>query len=448
MIRKFTRNPFLLYLPFLFFYAYVIVINKWPTLYGDEIRYVNFAHNLIHGYYSPSAPHINLWSGPGYPLILLPFIAVHVPVLYITLLNALYLYLAVVFLYKALKLITSHKIAAFSALLLAIYPNALSILPILYTEAFTYLLISAFVYSVALCYVKTLPRYAIAPGLLLGYIALTKIIFGYVLIAGLIVCLALVLLKSRKIYYWGWARILVVAFAVTVPYLSYTWYLTGKPLYWGNSGGMSLYWMSTPFEHEYGDWKVPDLTNNQYPTLFRSPDVVKILKKNHAKEINAILKHGEIEQDELFKQKAIVNIKAHPMKFLANYCDNISRMLFNFPYSYAYQDDAILRNILIGSLILWSAIACIIVTWINRRRISPPVKLVLLITGIYLLLSGALSSYPRQFDIIVPVLLFWLGYLFANLKKMSLQFVESSDLDEIDLNDLAGGKIVENGRIL
>ncbi len=448
MIRKITRNPFLLYLPFLFFYAYVIVNNKWPTLYGDEIRYVEFAHNLIHGYYSPSSPHINLWSGPGYPLILLPFIAVHVPVLYITLLNAFYQYLAVVFLYKALKLITGHKVAACSALMLAIYPNALSILPILYTEAFTYLLISAFVYSVTLFYVETRPRYGIAAGVLLGYIALTKIIFGYVLMAGLMVCLALLLFRRRKAYYPGWTRILVVAFAVSVPYLTYTWYLTGKPLYWGNSGGMSLYWMSTPYEHEYGDWKVPDLTNNQYPTLFKSPDVIKILKKNHSKEITFILKHNEIEQDELFKQKAISNIEAHPLKFLSNYRDNLSRMLFNFPYSYAYQDNAILRNILIGSLILWSTVAGIIVTWINRRKITPPVKLVLLVTGIYLLLSGALSSYPRQFDIIVPVLLFWLGYLFANLKKMSLKFAEPAYLEDIDLNDLAESKIIEQGRVI
>ena len=448
MIRKIARNPFLLFLPFLFFYAYVIVINKWPTLYGDEIRYVEFAHNLIHGYYSPSPPHINLWSGPGYPLILLPFIAVHVPVLYITLLNAVYQYLAVVFLYKALELITNHRIAAFSALLLAIYPNALSILPILYTEAFTYLLISAFVYSVTLFFVKTRFGYGIIAGSLLGYIALTKIIFGYVLIAAIVVCLVLVLYKRGKAYYWGWMRVLGIAFAVTVPYLTYTWYLTGKPFYWGNSGGMSLYWMSTPYEHEYGDWKVPDLTNNQYPTLFRSPDVIKTLKKNHAKEISFILKHNEIEQDELFKRKAISNIETHPMKFLSNYCDNLSRMLFNFPYSYAYQDDAILRNILIGSMILWSAVAAIIVTWTNRRNIIPPVKLLLLIAGIYLLLSAALSSYPRQFDIIVPVLLFWLSYLFANLKKMSLKFAEATDLDDIDLNDLAEGKIIESGRIL
>src|SRR5579862_879669 len=111
MIKKFTRNPWLIFSPFFFNYAYYIIKNKWPSLYGDEIRYVDFAHNLIHGFYSPFPEHINLWNGPGYPLILVPFIALKMPVIYITLLNALYQYMAVVLLYKAVRLVASDKIA-------------------------------------------------------------------------------------------------------------------------------------------------------------------------------------------------------------------------------------------------------------------------------------------------------------------------------------------------
>ena len=437
MIKKFTHNPWFIFSPFLFYYAYFIVINKWPTLYGDEIRYVDFAHNLIHGFYSPPAPHINLWNGPGYPIILIPFIALHIPAIYITLMNGLYQYLAVVFLYKALRLVTNNKIAAIFALLLAIYPNALSILPILYTEAFTYFLVSLFVYCVTLFYIKGNIRHYILAGFVLGYIILTKIIFGYVIIICLAACLILYLFKKNKFYYLKPVKILLVAFAVSVPYLVYTWHVTGKALYWGNSGGMSLYWMSTPYENEYGDWKVPNLTNNQYPSLFKSAEVITILKKNHSKEMNFILKHNEVEQDELFKQIAINNIKKNPLKFISNYCCNFSRMLFNFPYSYAYQDAAIVRSIVIGSLILWTSVIGIIVTWLNWRNIITPIKLLLLITATYLLLSGALSAYPRQFDIILPVLLFWTGYLIANIKKLDLKFSVNNSLDDITLTDLA-----------
>ncbi|WP_172885329.1 hypothetical protein [Mucilaginibacter gotjawali] len=215
---------------------------------------------------------------------------------------------------------------------------------------------------------------------------------------------------------------MLAAMLVTLPYLVYTYSLTGKAFYWGDSGGMSLYWMSSPFDHEYGDWKVPNLTNNQYPILFKSAEAVNLLKKNHSKEIKDIQKHNEFEQDVLFKQKALENIKKKPFKFLKNYYYNFSRMLFNFPYSYSYQDGAIVENIIIGSLILWASVAGIILSWLNWRRIISPVKFLLLITGVYLALSGALSSYPRQLDVIVPVLLFWMAFLFSNINTISLKF--------------------------
>ena len=439
MIKKVIRNPWLIFSPFLLFYSHAIKINKWPVLYGDEIRYVEFAHHLIHGFYSPSAPNINLWNGPGYPIILWPFIAYKVPVLYITLLNALFLYLAVVFLYKTLSLITNYTLATICCLLLAIYPNYLAILPILYTEAFTCLLMSIFIYTLGFSYVKGNNKYNVLAGLIFGYLILTKIIFGYVVCICLLICLAGLLFNRNKPAYQKPVLILLTAFMISTPYLGYTWWLTGKPFYWSNAGGMSLYWMSTPFENEFGDWKTPDLKNNQYPSLFQSAEAVSILRKNHAKEINFILKHNEMKQDELFKQIAIKNIKAHPLKFISNYGNNFSRMLFNFPYSYAYQDGNTLRNIVTGSLILWVSVVGIVLTWINRRKIIFPVKLVLLITAVYLLLSGALSAYPRQLDIMMPVLLFWIAYLIANIKKPGLKFAETENLDYV-LAGLAGDR--------
>jgi 4-amino-4-deoxy-L-arabinose transferase-like glycosyltransferase len=446
MIKKLLRNPFFIYLPFLCFYAYTIVINKWPKLYGDEIRYVAFAKNLLHGFYSPHMPHINLWNGPGYPLTLVPFIAFKVPMLYTTLMNAVFLYLAVVFLYKALRMISNHRIALVAGLLLAMYPNAWSVLPILYTEPLTYLMVSAILYTVTLNDRKNHKGYLILAGLLLGLLTLVKIIFGYVLLAGIVACLGMLLVKRNRYYTIRSAKILLIAFAITVPYLVYTWQLTGKAFYWGNSGGMSLYWMSTPYANEYGDWKNPDLDNNQYPNGYPSPGVVKLLKKNHSKEVNAILKHNELEQDALFKQAAIRNIQKAPLKFVTNYYYNFARMFFNFPYSYSYQDAAILGNILRGSLILWASTIGIVLTWINRRQLIYPAKFLLALSGIYLLLSGALSAYPRQLDVMLPVLLFWMGYLAANLKKINANFAVKEELEAISLKELEGlDVLVEQG---
>ncbi|MBV8389570.1 MAG: glycosyltransferase family 39 protein [Mucilaginibacter sp.] len=435
---KLTRNPYFIFLPFLILYAVVILINKWPTLYGDEIRYVDFSWHILHGYYSPPKPHIDLWNGPGYPLTIVPFMWLKIHALTITLMNAVYLYLTIVFLYRALKLVTSHKIALLFTLALAIYPNALSILPILYTEAFTYFLVSSFVYALTLCYTRGSSKYGIIAGLVLGYLTLTKIIFGYVLLIGLVTCLILLLFKKNRPYHLLSVKVLLIAFAVTMPYLYYTYQLTGKVFYWGNSGGMSLYWMSSPYDNEYGDWKLPELSNNQYPMLFKSPEGAAMLKKNHSKEIKFILIHNEVEQDALFKQAAIRNIESHPLKFIANYYYNCSRMLFNFPYSYSYQDSAVVGNIIRGSLLFWTSLIGITVTLLNWKRVIYPVKFLLLVTGIYLGLSGALSAYPRQLDVMIPILLFWLGILAFHLKKPSMRFAGDESLEDISLSELKG----------
>ena len=437
MIKRLTQNPWLLFAPFLFYYAYYISINKWPTLYGDEIRYVDFARHLLRGFYSPHAPHVNLWNGPGYPLVLAIFIALRTHTIYITLMNALYQYLAVVLLYKSVRLVANNKIALMCGMLFALYPNALSVLAILYTEAFTCFLVSGFLYCASRYYIREDRKFGAIAGIVLGYLILTKIIFGYVVTICLAGCLTYLLFKLKTTYHLRYIKILLIAFAVSLPYLAYTYHITGKLFYWGNSGGMSLYWMSTPYENEYGDWKLPDLSNKQYPTLFNSQEADNILKKNHLKEINTILKYDDIKQDELFKQKAIANIKTHPIKFIKNYCFNISRMLFNFPYSYAYQDGAILSNLLTGSLILWTIIIGAIISWRNWRSLIFPIKLSLMVTGVYLLLSGALSAYPRQLDVILPVLFYWAGYLIYNLKDIDLKFAVKERLEEIDLMDMA-----------
>ena len=43
------------------------------------------------------------------------------------------------------------------------------------------------------------------------------------------------------------ALVYALALVWCLPYLAHTYSLTGRWFYWGSSGGMSLYWMSTPY---------------------------------------------------------------------------------------------------------------------------------------------------------------------------------------------------------
>lgn len=422
--RRFTRNAYLVFSPFLIYYVYYIIRHRYPALYGDETRYIGFATNLLHGFYSPPMPHIDLWNGPGYPIVLMPFIALHVPFIYLPLINAVFTYLSAIFLYKALCHFINPKWALLFGIIWAVYPNMISMLTSIYTEPLTAFIVTSFIYSITLFYKKGSNKYLLISGLLLGFLVLVKIVFGYVLLICLVVCLVLLIIKKSKNYYKS-VYILLIAFALTLPYLIYTYGLTGKVFYWGNSGGMSLYWMSTPYDQEYGDWKTASLVNSQFPVAYQSTEGDSLLKLNHSKEVSFIVNHNEVERDALFKQAAIRNIKSNPKKFIRNYYYNMGRLFFNFPYSYAYQDGETLNNIINGSLILWACVITAIISIVNWRRMIYPVKFVLLITLVYLVLTTALSAYPRQLDVVVPVLLFWMAIIIANLPKIKLKLTES-----------------------
>src|SRR5450631_2442808 len=82
------KNPFVIFLPFLLFYSVYVLIFYNKTLQGDEVRHIQFATNLLHGFYSSPPPKISLDIGPGYPLFLLFFVRLGLPFFYACLMNA------------------------------------------------------------------------------------------------------------------------------------------------------------------------------------------------------------------------------------------------------------------------------------------------------------------------------------------------------------------------
>ena len=217
-----------------------------------------YANNLTHGFYSSPAPNVSLSDGPGYSLIILPFIALHLPLITIRLLNAVLLYLSVILLFKVLIKFASFKKALLFSLFWACYYNSLDFIALIYPETLSVFLISVLVFLLTKAFdsdtrIKT-NKYVYLAGLIIGYLVLTKIIFGYVLICMLIGSGFLWIVNRKAINYRKGIIILLIAFTTIVPYLIYTYHLTGRIYYLGTSGGNNLYWMSTPNQGEYGSW--------------------------------------------------------------------------------------------------------------------------------------------------------------------------------------------------
>src|SRR5687768_1899633 len=102
-MQHFYKRPFVSFIPFLLLYIGIILVGQEETLFGDEGRYLQFAQNLLHGFYSPPPPEINLWNGPGFPIYLIPFVALKAPLLLIKLFNAFLHYLTLIVFYHTLK---------------------------------------------------------------------------------------------------------------------------------------------------------------------------------------------------------------------------------------------------------------------------------------------------------------------------------------------------------
>lgn len=441
---KFPTNPYWLFLPFMLLYIGIILLFHSSEIYGDEARYYYLAHNLLQGFYSPPAPHVDLSSGPGYPLLITPFIALHIPFICIKLLNALFYYLSVVFLFKSLRQYVSFKLALILSLFWACYYNAYEALSLMITEPFTIFLVATSLYMLTKVF-KTegrfkMNRQLLLSGFLLGFLALTKVIFGYVLLVALISGLILWFIFKHSINYKKLLIILVLSFVTTAPYLIYTYSLTGKVFYWSTLSGNNLYWMTSLNEAEYGSW-APDpttswesdpgqsetgqFTGGQLNLKNRDNRIAGAddsIRKYHLNDFEEINKYTGVEKDDAYKRIAFRNIREHPLKYLQNCISNIGRMLFNYPYSYSIQRPGTLVRFPLSSIMIVLILFSIIPTILNWKKFPFAIRFSLLFVFVYL--EGCIleCSEIRMFTMIVPVLLVWIAYTLKRTTTLNLKF--------------------------
>ncbi len=429
-ISKLRKNPFLIFSPFLLLFIAYVLVFMTDGVSGDQPRYLMYAHNLLHGFYSPPAPNIDLRNGPGYPIILMPFVALGLPFVCITLLNAITHYLSIVLLFKALRQVVSFRLALIVSLFWGCYYIGYQYMSTISYEPFSIFLVSLLIYCLTTAFVSTDARrtkeYVYFSGLVLGYLVLTKVIFGYVLFFFLLVGGIMWLLKRTVPNYRKGILIILIACVTTLPYLAYTYHLTGRVFYWG-TGQENLYWMTTPYEDEYGDWK-GDLTRGTVGMgNYNVVDAGDSLVAHHGKDFEEIGNTRGLERDDVFKKIAERNIKEHPAKYAKNIFYNIGRILFHYPFSYAVQRSKILFVFPLNGILLTMILVCIVPTIRNWRKIIYSIRFLLFFSLLYLGACSLISSETRVFTLIVPVLLFWFAYIIHRSAKINLKFFEDKN---------------------
>lgn len=428
-MKTLFNKPFLLSLIPLTVYLLLIILLAGNTLNGDEPRYILYAKNLLNGFYSPKPPDISLWNGPGYPLFVSIFLGVRLPLVTIKFANVFLYYFSIVFLYLSLKeLNVSYKNRLIcSAVLSFAFPYFLFYLTMILPEVYTLFLISIFTYLVISSRLKKI-GYIILSGLILSLVILTKVLFAYVILFLLFFLLIVYFFKKPVKRY---IILVFIAFIFTSPYLLYTYQLTGKFFYWSNSGGLSLYWMSTPYQNELGDWygstflindttKYSELKDNDYFNYILLTARDSVMRANHGEFFKELQSLGPIKTDETLKRKAIKNIRNHPTKFIKNWIANVGRLFFHYPFS--YRDQTINTFIvLIPSFILLLMFVFSTITAVKKWTFIPnELKILLLISLIYIGGSSLVSAYGRMFLPVIPVFLIWICYIFDKFIEIKI----------------------------
>jgi 4-amino-4-deoxy-L-arabinose transferase-like glycosyltransferase len=430
-IDRITKNPYLLFSPFIIIYIYYILIVR-SDFSGDEIRYLRFADHLIHGYYSPPAPDLDLTNGPGYPILIAPFVAAKSPLILIALLNAVFYYLSIILLFKALRKTVREGVALAFSLFWACYYIAFQGMNSILTETFTFLLISLLIF--ALVEVFKTPesnktrKYIWLAGLTMGYIALTKVIFGYVLIIMLIVFFIFWLANIKNVSLKKGIYVILIAFLTVSPYLVYTYHMTGRIFYWG-FGKDSLYWMTTPYNGEYGDWKGELSTGTFSNDNYNIPGSDDTLKAHHGKDFEEFTRYRGMERDDAFKRAAMNNLKSHPLKYVQNVVYNMGRLVFHYPFSYSVQRTKVLLVFPINGIVFTLILYSLIPTILNWRKINCLFWFLLLFCFSYLGLSSLVSAQVRMFTIVVPILFFWFASIIDRSMVFKFKFDNKSDSD-------------------
>jgi 4-amino-4-deoxy-L-arabinose transferase-like glycosyltransferase len=268
----------------------------------------------------------------------------------------------------------------------------------LLTEPLAVLLVCSITYLVLL----KENRLGLITGVLLGFLVLVKVVFAYVVLALLFILVFFKYNSNKKEMVDGHVKMLLVAFLVNVPYLFYTYSLTGNFLCWANNGGKSIYWMASPYKYELGDCVSPNLKviNNHEIVDFDS----NYIYKNHSTEYHSILALPIGIQDIEFKKKAINLILRHPTKFIANWFCSVSRLLFNRPNTFSIQHNRgnpfffieIPSALFLGVLFFFS------LDFINNKY-PREISFLYLFGLVYFVISSLSYSSFRQFYVITPV---------------------------------------------
>lgn len=402
LLRAVRAHPWLLLAPALIVFAAVpLVVPYSDNLYDDEGAYIGLAKLLASGHLltgrdtmvgGGNAPP-NLWFGPGLPFVLAALVKLHAPLDGLRLVGPVALFAALLTFYALLRLFVPVRAALLGAAGFIAYLPFYTVIAFVHAEPLAVLFVTLLLYATVRYDREGRGRWLLLGAASFAALAITRVAYGWVLTV-LLVAAAIAYLIRREERRRRLVLVPALAFVLCIPWLAYTYSVTHHPFYWGSSGAMSLYWMSSPSRQDVGDW-------HGAADVFRDPNLAP-----HRPYFRSLIGLDLNAQNHSLEHHALDNVRRHPFKFAQNIADNISRMWFNVPYSFK---SAHLTSVgyALPNLLILIGLAAAAVSAVRRRAHRPGFTAAWM--GAFAVaafgLHSLFSAYPRMLIPIVPIAL-------------------------------------------
>jgi 4-amino-4-deoxy-L-arabinose transferase-like glycosyltransferase len=383
----------------LLYFAICVIADPGPHPVRDEPALLAVAERLLDGQLVPSGrvldPRAYLWHGPGLVVLLAPLVALELPLAVIRLIEPLLLSAAVLLFHRLLRERLAPRPALAWTYALGLYVPFFAVLPEIHKEPVAVLLVVAGMLALTRGLASGRRMPFVFAGLALGALAMVRLEYGWVAFALLAVAVGAWVRRRRS----ASARRLVLAAAVAVaaclPWLAYTYHLTGRPMYWGSSSGLSLFWMSPTVPGETGTWQEPAAVEHD-PALAQLRPFFRHVATLHP-----------VASDDALRERALDNIRARPLLYVRNIVANVGRLFFAWPTRPQLSVRRIGANVIFNGLLLgvvaWAAAAA----WRRRLSLPPQTVPIVLFAALGIAIHLPVSASPRMLLPLVPALVWF-----------------------------------------
>ena len=431
------KNRYLVLSPILIIYSVVILIINRVEPVGDGYRYWKYAENLLNGFFAnPDLKPGFLWSGPGYPIFLIPFKLLETAIIIPTMGNAVLIYLGSIFFSKSIStFLNFDKSILITFILIIINIPLLIYSTYLYTEPLTFFLINLLIWRI-INHKNTIKSIIFLSGII-SFIILTKIIFAYVFL-GIIILISILKLNKNICFENNFFKTYIFIIIFCLPYQIYTYDLTNKFFYWGDSGGELLYYLSSPHEEDLAQWHegnsdflkntITEKYHNLNPVMINKVNdiIFENRKKNHGAFLESLSNLNGVERNNQLTNAAIKNISNNKLIFVKNWIINTSRLFIGYPYSLYFKPPntpiKMVFNIILSSAVFLCFIGSLILYLIDFKKYNFNIHLIIFICVIYLFGSSLLATQSQRFLIpISPMILFITALVINDKVKIKLK---------------------------